>query len=184
MASSAVLPPKHRPLRTARAASIALLELITRQSMLAQPGHGRWKATILSSPVSAQLALPGNIARKGLILKLHVLPMLSVPKVVGYSRIVPRTRIDLQLEGKAPQIVLHVPHRLFALVELTRFSAQLAPMAYGLRKTLTQDSWSASPPILARNHQPRPQLKLHAQLVPIAHHMPLSAMIALRDPTA
>ena len=184
MASSAGLPPKHRRLRTARAVSIALLELITRQSMLAQPGHGRWKATILSSPVSARLALLGTIARKGLIPKLHVLPTLSVPKVVAYSRIVPRTRTDPQLEGKAHQIVLHVPHRLFALAALTKFSAQLARMAYGLRKTLTQDSWSASPPILARNHRPRQQLKVHAQLVPTAHHMPLSAMIALRDPTA
>jgi hypothetical protein len=184
MASSVGLPPKHRPLRTARAVSIALLELITRRSMLALPGHGRWKATILSSPVSAQLALPGNIARKGLILKLLVLPTLSAPKVVGYSRIVPRTLIDPQLEGKAHRIVLHVPHRLFAQEALTRFSAQLARMAYGLRKTLTQGSWSASPPILARNHRPRPQLKAHAQLVPTAHLMPLSAMIALRDRTA
>jgi hypothetical protein len=40
MASSAVQPPKLLLLRTAKAVSIALRELITRQSMLAQPGHG------------------------------------------------------------------------------------------------------------------------------------------------
>ena len=152
--------------------------------MLAQPGNGRRRATISSSPVSARLVMQGNIARRGQILRLHVLPTPSVPKVVGYSRIVPRTLTDPQLEGKAPQIVLHAPHLLFAQVALTRFSAQPAPMEYGQIKTLTQNSWSASPPILVKNHRPRPQLKPHAQLVPTAHHMPLSAMIALRAPTA
>lgn len=184
MASSAVLPPKHRLLRTAREVSIVLLELITRQSMLALPGHGHWRATTLSSLVNARLALQENIARKGLILKLHVLPTLSVPKVVGYSRIVPRTLTDPQLEAKAPQIALHAPLKLSAQVAQTRFNAQLAPMEYGPRKTMTQDSWSASLLILVRNHLPRPQRKPHALLVPTAHHMPLIAMIAQRDPIA
>jgi len=134
--------------------------------------------------VNVQLALQGNIARKGLILKRRALPTLSVHKVVGYSRIARRTLTDPLLEGKAPQIALHAPLKLSALVEQTRFSAQLAPMAYGQRKILTQDSWSASPPILARNHLPRPQHKPHALPAPTAHHMPLSAMIAQRDPIA
>ena len=130
------------------------------------------------------LVLQGNIARKGLILKRRALPMLFVPKVAAYSRIVPRTHTDHQLEGKPHQIALHVPLRLSAQVAQTRFSAQLALMAYGQRKTLIQDSWSASPLILARNHLPQQQHKLHALPAPTAHHMLLSAMIAQRDPTA
>ena len=130
------------------------------------------------------LALQVNIARKGLILKRRALPMLFVPKVAAYSRIVPRKHTDPQLVGKAPQIALHVPLKLSAQVAQTRFSAQQAQMAYGQRKTLTQDSWYASPLILARNHLPQQQHKLHALLAPTAHHMPLNAMIAQRDPTA
>jgi hypothetical protein len=58
--------------------------------------------------------------------------MLFVLKVAACSRIVPRTHTYPQLVGKAPQIALHVPLKL---------SAQVAQMAYGQRKTLTQDSW-------------------------------------------
>ena len=78
------------------------------------------------------LVLQVNIERKGLILKRRALPMLFVLKVAACSRIVPRTHTDPQLAGKAPQIALHVPLKL---------SPQLAQMAYGQRKTLTQDSW-------------------------------------------